>query len=145
MYIDAEDATLSKRSELLTIDIFQQGIDRILAAVGNADLRLVEVVDTQTTESVTGPGEHDQVLDTLRKELARRDEELAKCQGDLGQLQELNADFMRNMEAGTNDQLGALKAKCLVKFEKLTKKIDDLEAEKKVMEGKVSDLEGEKM
>ena len=136
--------TLSKRSELLTIDIFQQGIDRILAAVGNADLRLVEVVDTQTTESVTGPVEHDQVLDTLRKELARRGEELAKCQGNLVDLQELNADFMRNMEAGTNEQLGELTAKCLVRIEKLKKKIDDLEAERKVMEGKVSDLEGEK-
>jgi hypothetical protein len=136
--------TLSKRSELLTIEIFQQGIDRILAAVGKADLRLVEVVDTQTTESVTGPVEHDQVLDTLRKELARRGEELAKCQGNVVDLQELNADFMRNMEAGTNEQLGELTAKCLVRIEKLKKKIDDLEAERKVMEGKVSDLEGEK-
>ncbi len=51
---------------------------------------------------------------------------------------------MLNMEAGTNDQLGALKASCIVKFEKLPKKIGDLEAEKKVMKRKVSDLEEEK-
>jgi hypothetical protein len=135
---------LSKRSELLTIDIFHQGMDRILAAVGNADPRLVEVVDMQTTESVTGTVEHDQVLDFLRKELKTRDEELAKCQGDLGQLQELNEDFMRNMENGTNDILGELKAKRLVKFERFKEKIGNLEEEKKVMEVKKSDLDEEK-
>ncbi len=59
-------------------------------------------------------------------------------------MQELNADFMRNMEAGTNDQLGELMAKCIAKYDKFKKKIGVLEGEKKVMEGKISDLEEEK-
>ncbi len=138
------EPTLSKRSELLTTDIFHQGIDRILAAVGNAVPRLVEAVDMQTTEPVTGTVDHDQVLDSIRKDLARRDEELAACRSDLEQLQALNSDFMRNMEAGTNDQLGELKAKCIVKFDKFRRTIIDLEAEKKEMEGKISNLEEEK-
>ena len=117
--------TLPRRDGLLTINIFERGIARVLAAVGNA-----------ATESVMGSVEHDELSsDTLREQLVTRNEELARCKLELAETQALNVDFVRGLEAGDNEKLGECTAACLVYREMgntLRGMIHVLEEEKKV-------------